>query len=136
VPAFRVIWITLFLNQVTFVLSKLEKGFWHPGNAYVTFSGVGKMGLFADSVDLSKLEPIFQILFFVAGILFTLTYSQVKAAMESGMIISIKAMTYKLRCLERKSKSMTAHEVSECGEIPALFASVPPLIFLCSVKTF
>jgi len=76
----------------------------------MTFCSLGKSGFFAESVDLQKLEPIL-----VVGIVSTLTYSQVKAAMESGLIISIKTMTYQLRCLERKSKSMTTYEVSGCS---------------------
>jgi len=81
----------------------------------MAFCSLGKSGFFAESVDLQKMEPILQIFFFVAGIVFTLTYSQVKAAMESGLIISMKTITYQLRCLERKRKSMTADEVSACS---------------------
>jgi len=90
----------------------MELRSWDLGKTYVAFCNLGKAGLFASFVDIPSLGPIPQFLFFVAGIIFGLVASQVKAALESGLIISIKTMNYKLRCLECKKESMTIQEVS------------------------
>jgi len=94
------------------VLRTIERNSWNLGKSYIAFCNYGKSVLFVNSVNVESLEPIYQTLFCLAGIAFLLTSSNVLAAMESGLIISIQALSHYLRRLERKIKSMIVYEVS------------------------
>jgi len=105
------------------ILRTIEQSSWHLGKAYTVFCTHGKAVFFDNWLDIQSREPIYQPLFFALGITFCLAASHVMTALEAGLIISTKALTCYLRCLERKTKSMLVYEVStESYTISTLYA--------------